>query len=305
MLIDHTGLTPFAFIMALGPIIFGLFLTVAALLVGSSLLGFDIQQKKLWRGYLAEFFILSWILVPSLLGLYWFLAMLLSMGVIISREFLKLQTGYHQADWFWLAGIGVLLLLGMAWGLPALVLLLSGGAILLIYSLLRYSTQQFVPSAANLIFAWVYLWGPLVCLWQLYKMPHGWLWVILLFFITELNDSFALVWGAVLGRRKLAPAISPNKTIGGTVGGAITTVVVMAAISVKLKLGLSYTELVVVLLLIPIGIAGDLIASQIKRYYGVKDFSALVPSQGGLLDVYDSFMFAAPLFYLILLVTQF
>jgi phosphatidate cytidylyltransferase len=300
MSLANIRLMPFDFIIAMGPIILGLFVAVAALLLVSLLLRLNIPQKKLWRSYLAEFFILAWILIPSLLGPYYFLTMLLLMGVVISYEFLKLDACYRQADWFLLAGSGILLLLGTILGLQILALLVLGAAILLIYSLLRYSTPQFIPSAVHLIFGWIYLWGPLACLWHLYQMPHGWLWVILLFFITELNDSFALVWGAVLGRRKLAPSISPNKTIGGTVGGAITTVVVMAAIGIQLKLGLGYLGLAMVLLLLPMGIAGDLIASQIKRHYGAKDFSNLVPSQGGLLDVYDSFMFAAPLFYLIL-----
>ncbi|MDF2866956.1 MAG: phosphatidate cytidylyltransferase [Gammaproteobacteria bacterium] len=300
MLIVNTHLTPAVFMLNMGPIILGLFLAVAGLLVVSSLLRFNIQQKKLWRSYAAEFFILAWILMPSLLGPYYFLIMLLIMGLVISREFLQLNTNYPKADWFWLAASGTSLLLGLVLGLPALALLLVATTILLVYSLLRHGTQQFVSRSTNLIFGLVYLWGPLACLWQIYQMPYGWLWVILLFFITELNDSFALVWGAVLGRRKLAPTISPNKTIGGTVGGALTTVLVMTAIAIKLKLGLGYAELARVLLLIPTGIAGDLIASKIKRYYGVKDFSNLVPSQGGLLDIYDSFLFVVPLFYLIL-----
>jgi CDP-diglyceride synthetase len=299
MLTVNIHLTPLIFIKTMGPIILGLFLAVAVLLVVSSLLRFNIQQKKLWRSYGAEFFILAWILVPSLLGPYYFLAMLLSMGLVISREFLQLDSSYTKADWLWLIMSGCLLLAGLVLGLPALALFLVIPAILLTYSLLWYDTQQCVPRATKLIFGLVYLWGPLACLWQIYQAPYGWLWVILLFFITELNDSFALVWGSVLGQRKLAPSISPNKTIGGTVGGALTTVLVMTAIVIKLKLGLGYAGLATLLLLIPTGIAGDLIASTIKRYYGVKDFSNLVPSQGGLLDVYDSFLFAVPLFYLI------
>jgi phosphatidate cytidylyltransferase len=123
--------------------------------------------------------------------------------------------------------------------------------------------------------------------------------VLLLMATIVVSDSAQYYTGRALGRAPLAPSISPKKTregaIGGLVFGTAAMVVggrfVFPASSIAV---LAVTGLVVVLL----GIAGDLFESLLKRSAGVKDSSALIPGHGGILDRIDSWLFAGPAYYL-------
>lgn len=124
-----------------------------------------------------------------------------------------------------------------------------------------------------------------------------------------LSDTGAFFFGLAFGKHKLAPSISPKKTIEGAVGG-----VVMALVS-QLLLAWLYTlycglrgitisiDLMQLMLLSPIisvlSIIGDLSASSIKRQFGVKDFGNIMPGHGGILDRFDSVLFVVPVVYLV------
>ena len=117
--------------------------------------------------------------------------------------------------------------------------------------------------------------------------------VIYLLLITTMTDSFALFTGMFIGKNKLAPTISPNKTIEGFVGGAlmgtfIATSFYVTVINQNCSLVL---VIFITLFLSCIGQLGDLVFSSIKREYGMKDFSNLIPGHGGLLDRFDSVIF--------------
>ena len=122
---------------------------------------------------------------------------------------------------------------------------------------------------------------------------------VLLFWVVWLSDAGAYVIGSLLGRHKLAPAISPGKTIEGA-AGALAAAVVAALIAKAwffTKLSLSQAIFLGVLLGI-MGMIGDLAESLIKRAASVKDSGWLFPGHGGMLDRADSLLFAAPvLFY--------
>lgn len=117
--------------------------------------------------------------------------------------------------------------------------------------------------------------------------------VIYLFLIAIMTDTFALVTGKYIGRNKLAPLISPKKTIEGAIGGSIMgtiagTLFFITVINPGVQL---YVIISVTLVLSIIGQLGDLVFSSIKRYYDVKDFSNLIPGHGGILDRLDSIIF--------------
>ncbi len=117
--------------------------------------------------------------------------------------------------------------------------------------------------------------------------------VIFLFLISIFTDTFAYITGKYIGKNKLAPRISPNKTIEGLLGGTImgvfiSTVYYTTVIDTGADLGFI---ICITTLLSLIGQLGDLIFSAIKRYYGVKDFSNLIPGHGGVLDRLDSIIF--------------
>ena len=119
------------------------------------------------------------------------------------------------------------------------------------------------------------------------------LYIVYLLIITILTDTFALFTGKLIGKHKMAPIISPNKTYEGFIGGMIAgvvTAVVFYHVAINSSLPLSILILITTILSV-VGQLGDLVFSAIKRYYGEKDFSNLIPGHGGILDRFDSLIF--------------
>lgn len=120
--------------------------------------------------------------------------------------------------------------------------------------------------------------------------------------LTWASDTFAYFVGRRWGRRKLIPTVSPGKTVEGSVGALVGTVVVAAAYAWVLGLFASYRLSLVaaVALGVLISVAaqvGDLVESLVKRDAGVKDSGALLPGHGGALDRFDSLLFTLPIAY--------
>lgn len=119
------------------------------------------------------------------------------------------------------------------------------------------------------------------------------LYIVYLLLITILTDTFALFTGMLIGRHKLAEEISPKKTIEGLLGGMFigTSIpVVFYHVAINPNFSLIYLILITLVLSV-VGQLGDLSFSAIKRYYGKKDFSNLIPGHGGILDRIDSIIF--------------
>jgi phosphatidate cytidylyltransferase len=131
---------------------------------------------------------------------------------------------------------------------------------------------------------------------------HG---LLLLIFTIIVSDTGQYYGGRALGRRPLAPAISPKKTIEGAVSGVVLATVFFTALGAVWAPHLPVGARVVVgLTLSVLGIVGDLFESLLKRSAGVKDASALIPGHGGVLDRIDSLLATAPFYYVLLRVTQ-
>ena len=126
--------------------------------------------------------------------------------------------------------------------------------------------------------------------------------IIYLFLITTMTDTFALFTGMFIGKHKLAPEISPKKTIEGAVGGSIMgTLIATAFYTTVISSSVPLVFLILITLaLTAVGQIGDLAFSSIKRYYGQKDFSDLIPGHGGILDRLDSLVFVTLAFILVL-----
>jgi phosphatidate cytidylyltransferase len=114
-------------------------------------------------------------------------------------------------------------------------------------------------------------------------------------------DSAAYFGGRAMGRNKLFPRVSPNKTVEGAIWGAVTALVIMAAAQ-KLALDfMSMTDALIIGAIVGVGgQLGDLVESLLKRDAGVKDSSSLLPGHGGVFDRFDSLIFVSPAVFLYL-----
>ena len=111
------------------------------------------------------------------------------------------------------------------------------------------------------------------------------------------GDAAAYYGGRALGRHKLAPAVSPNKTIEGSIAGLAGSILAGVVLgSWLLQRQISFLALVSLVAAVA-GQMGDLVESALKRSAGVKDSSSLLPGHGGMLDRLDSLIFAAPVFF--------
>ncbi len=150
------------------------------------------------------------------------------------------------------------------------------------------------------VFPVVYLGLPLGSFVALHAMGGREI-VILLLLTIVVSDSAQYFSGRLFGRHRLSPAISPKKTLEGALGGFLIAPAVMAgAARWWLPDHSTGWVLLVGLVLVGFGIAGDLFESLLKRSAGVKDSSALIPGHGGVLDRIDALLFAAPVFYILL-----
>jgi phosphatidate cytidylyltransferase len=122
--------------------------------------------------------------------------------------------------------------------------------------------------------------------------------IFFLVLVTWAGDAGAYYTGRSLGRRQLAPVISPNKTVEGLLGGLILAVAAALVARAWFLPSFSVADCVAIgLLLTMAGALGDLTESVLKRSAGVKDSGTVIPAHGGMLDRLDSLLFAAPAFY--------
>jgi len=164
-------------------------------------------------------------------------------------------------------------------------------------------TRGYLSSAA------MFHWGLMTCVYNIsyvaylmrtpdYETPSGAAGLVFFLLVaTEFNDVAQYVWGKLLGRHKIIPKVSPNKTWEGFIGGWISTAALIWFAG-PLFTPLEDTGLAVVAFVLPVaGFAGDVTMSAIKRDIGVKDTSHLIPGHGGVLDRIDSLTFTAPIYF--------
>ncbi len=137
-----------------------------------------------------------------------------------------------------------------------------------------------------------------------------WHLILFVFVIIWSSDSFAYLAGSSFGKHKLAPQISPKKSIEGLIGGLTGSVLVAILYyfmskntSFDLHFSL-YIYLMYALVIVIFGTLGDLLESKFKRQAGVKDSGKIMPGHGGILDRLDSFIFAIPFVFILLLILK-
>lgn len=171
---------------------------------------------------------------------------------------------------------------------PLLVLMFS------IYIFMHVQLEERLARLACTLLGSLYL-GYLLPHWSsLFRLPHGRAWVFFVLVVIMAGDIWAYFVGRRFGTKKLAPEVSPGKTVEGAVGYVLGSVLAGSLVGIFLDIGLSWIELAIVSgLLSVLGQLGDLFESWIKRVFAVKDSGRLLPGHGGLLDRLDSLIFPA------------
>ncbi|HHV95389.1 MAG TPA: phosphatidate cytidylyltransferase [Clostridiaceae bacterium] len=133
------------------------------------------------------------------------------------------------------------------------------------------------------------------------NLEHGLFYIWFVLIGAWSTDTSAYFIGRKFGKKKLAPLLSPNKTIEGSIAGVIGSIAGVAIYGIYLQKYLShvpfYHYIIIGLLCGIISQVGDLVASSIKRYTKVKDFGKIIPGHGGVLDRFDSVLLTTPVIY--------
>lgn len=170
------------------------------------------------------------------------------------------------------------------------------------YSILDVALTLFPILYVSLLFSFIIL---------LRDIEGGSFWVWLIAISAWGCDTFAYFTGKTIGKHKLAPQLSPKKTIEGSIGGIIGAGACgyfYAIIYTHYNAFIARENVVWVVIAVMLGALisqiGDLAASAIKRYFNQKDYGYILPGHGGILDRFDSFLFVAPVIYIIVIWVQ-
>ena len=253
--------------------------------------------------------------VPLLIGLVFFAPawgfglLVMAAGAISAWEYCSIT---YRGELRWLPWLVALLTFGVLatmWWAPASLLPVVAGSVMAAFMAVLFgyedqerSTHQLGSSVTAIMYAGLML-GCLALMRQ-HTGASGPMWVIMVLGIIWGSDTGAYFAGRAFGRHKLYPAVSPNKTIEGALGGVVTSLLLtfgfdqlFRAIS-DVWVGLELWQ--IALLAIPgnaLGQVGDLAESLVKRAHGVKDSGTIVYGHGGMLDRIDALIFASPWFY--------
>ncbi len=185
--------------------------------------------------------------------------------------------------------------------MATIILTIMGMMLVYVFTFPRYDARQ--PMAA--VFAFVYAPMMLSYIYRTRMLENGIFIIWLVFIASWVCDTCAYFFGVLFGKHKLAPVLSPKKSIEGAVGGIVGSAVVGFLYAFVLyKAGVTFVEgdvLRAFPLIAAVGAVlsqiGDLAASGIKRNNDIKDYGKLIPGHGGIMDRFDSVIVTAPLIY--------
>jgi len=232
-------------------------------------------------------------LAAVILGGYFILGLAVILTILGLHEYYRLLRPYRPNLLVgYLAGLGVVVgayflgQRGILMGLAAFVILAF------LWALGGRLGEHLVARIAVTSFGVLWVAGGFAYVLLVRGFEHGLGLTILLLACTMVNDTFAYFVGRAVGRHRMAPRISPNKTVEGALGGLVGSIV--AALLVKIySPWLGWENAVVMGLVIGVvGQWGDLFESAVKRDFRVKDSGRLLPGHGGVLDRFDAVLFA-------------
>jgi phosphatidate cytidylyltransferase len=247
-------------------------------------------------------------LVATLTGGIGSLVLFGLISMLALREFVTLsptsRADHRALAWAFFVVIPLqYLLVGIEWyGLFSILIPVYAFLLVATRIVLAGETEGFLERAATIqwgLMACVYCvsYAPALMLLDIegYDSRSGKL-LLFLVVVVQASDVLQFVWGKLVGRRRIAPTISPNKTWEGFVGGVVCATLVGTSLWWSTPFN-PWQAAAMSLLISLAGFAGGLVMSAIKRDRGVKDYGGLLPGHGGVLDRIDSLLFAAPIFF--------
>ena len=173
--------------------------------------------------------------------------------------------------------------------------------LIIIFGISIYELIKLRVFSLQSLLAFILIVTAILCLY-LYELERSL--ILIAVMISVATDAFAFFAGKVLGRNKIFPIISPNKTLEGTIGGVVSSVVINSLmITLIFQNSLKTLDVIMLTLMIFIcavaAVFGDLLISSIKRQANLKDTGSLIPSHGGLLDRIDSHILCIPVFFVL------
>jgi phosphatidate cytidylyltransferase len=221
-----------------------------------------------------------------------------AVAILAAHEYARIAVGATGAGGWLLAGAAGLACWWAA-GAPPMPLVAAALAAFAVLALAVLWFGWTMPLPVAVLAAPLYAGVPL----GLLVAAQAWLGAratLLLLGTVVASDTAQYYSGRRFGRTPLAPAISPKKTVEGAIGGLVVGALVMAGAGRWALPDQGTAALVSLgLVVVALGIAGDLFESRLKRLAGVKDSSSLIPGHGGVLDRIDALLFASPAFYLV------
>ena len=173
--------------------------------------------------------------------------------------------------------------------------------LIIIFGISIYELIKLRVFSLQSLLAFILIVTAILCL-HLYELERSL--ILIAVMISVATDAFAFFAGKVLGRNKIFPIISPNKTLEGTIGGVVSSVVINSLmITFIFQNSLKTLDVIMLTLMIFIcavaAVFGDLLISSIKRQANLKDTGSLIPGHGGLLDRIDSHILCIPVFFVL------
>jgi phosphatidate cytidylyltransferase len=296
-----------------------LFAGIAAILVAASAIGFLLQRRYAGTDAAPTIENLNtrvraWWIMVALLGVAFAIG---KAGVIILfalasfvglREFLTLTTTRRGDHWALAASFFVALpvqyyLIWIEWyGLYSIFIPVYVFLLLPVIAALRGDVTRFMERVAEL------QWGLMIAVFCLSHVPalltlpipgfEGRKLLLVAFFVlvVQASDVLQYVWGKLFGRHKIAPQLSPSKTVEGFLGGVLSATALGAALWWLTPFTPWHATLMALVIAL-MGFCGGLVMSGLKRDRGVKDWGWIIAGHGGMLDRLDSVIFAAPVFF--------
>src|SRR5574343_1341569 len=256
----------------------------------------------------------AWWVMVALIGLSFVLGktavilLFTFMSFAALREYITLaytRAGDHMAMvlMFYVALPMQYFLIWIEWyGLFSIFIPVHVFLVLPILASLRGDTTRFLERTAKM------QWGLMICVFCVSHVPalltlnipgyqgRELLLIAYLIVVVQGSDVLQYVWGKLLGRRKVAPELSPSKTVEGLVGGVLSATLLGATLY-PITPFTPWKSALIALAICLMGFLGGLVMSAIKRDRGVKDWGTLIEGHGGMLDRLDSVVFAAPMFF--------